>query len=66
MIYSNKELIEYVDNFIQKTGMSDTAFGIKALKDPSFVTRLRAGRGCGEEVQKRITDFIEGYNEEVH
>lgn len=63
MIYSNKELIEIVDGFIKKTGMSETAFGIKALKDPSFVTRLHAGRGCGEEVQKRITDFIEGYNE---
>lgn len=66
MIYSNSELKELIENFLTKTGMSATNFGIEALKQPNLVFQIREGRGCGEEVQKRITDFIEGYNEEVH
>jgi hypothetical protein len=66
MIYSNKELIDLIEDFMKKTGMSATTFGMKANKDPNLVFQIREGRGCGEEVQKRITDFIEGYDEEIH
>jgi len=61
MIYSNKELIEIIEKFIKKTGMSATAFGEKSNKEPNLVFDIRAGRGCGEAVQKRITDFINNY-----
>jgi hypothetical protein len=66
MIYSNKELTDLIEDFMKKTGMSATAFGMKANKEPNLVFQIREGRGCGEEVQKRITDFIEGYDEEIH
>lgn len=61
MIYTNKELIEIIEKFLKKTGMSATSFGTLAANSPSFVFDIRAGRGCGEAVQKRITDFINNY-----
>jgi len=61
MIYTSKELSEVIDEFLKKTGMSATNFGIKATGSPNTVFLIRAGRGCGEAVQKRITDFINNY-----
>jgi hypothetical protein len=66
MIYTNEELQEKIEDFLKKTGMSATAFGVNAVNSPILVFQIREGRGCGEEVQKRITDFIEGYDEEIH
>lgn len=66
MICTNEELQKKIEDFLAKTGMSATSFGINAVNSPVLVFQIREGRGCGEEVQKRITDFIEGYNEEVH
>lgn len=64
MIFSNKELTDLIEDFLKKTGMSATAFGEKANKEPNLVFDIRAGRGCGEAVQKRITDFIDNYGKE--
>lgn len=61
MIYTNKELLEKIEEFLEKTGMAATAFGTSAVNSPSFVFDIREGRGCGEAVQARILDFINNY-----
>lgn len=61
MIYTNKELLEKIEEFLKKTGMSASTFGTQAASSPSLVFDIREGRGCGEAVQTRILDFINNY-----
>lgn len=47
-----------VEDFIKQTGISETAFGTLALKQPLFVFQLKDGRECREATQKKVLDFI--------
>ena len=58
---TNSELTLYIEEFLQKTGMSATTFGVKANNDPNTVFDLKKGRGFGEKIQTRICEFIENY-----
>ena len=37
------EFVQAVEAFLETTGMHATTFGVQAVKDPSFVVRLRGG-----------------------
>lgn len=52
------EFLEKVEDFLERTKMSPTAFGTKAKAEPNFVFELRKGRECREEVQERVLRFM--------
>lgn len=51
-------LIDEIDAFLTRTGMSATAFGTEVLKDPPFVFQLREGRDCKMSTVERVREFI--------
>ena len=61
---TKKDFLEFIEEFLQKTGMSATTLGIKAKNDPKFVFNLRDGTESREETQARVLDFINNYKSE--
>ncbi len=47
-----------IEAFLERSGMSATAFGRSALNDPNFVHDLRAGRMPNLGLVGRVHDFI--------
>ena len=43
---ATSSLLEDIEEFLAETGLAASAFGEKAMGDPSFVLRLRNGRDC--------------------
>lgn len=56
------EFLATVEDFLQRTNMSPTAFGIKAKAEPNFVFSLREGRECREEVQDRVLRYMANFD----
>jgi hypothetical protein len=54
-----------VENFLQASQMTATAFGQKALNDPTLVHELRRGRECKMATRRRIRDFIRDFADSV-
>lgn len=61
---TNLEFKNAVIEFLQETGMSATAFGVKAKNDPSFYSRIMAGQEVKEKGKERVIAFMEQYREE--
>ncbi len=57
-------LLTEINQFLERTGTTPTAFGTRALKDPRFVWSLRAGREPRFSTVKRVMDFIEAQEAE--
>lgn len=55
-------LLAEVENFLTESGMTPTAFGVKALGDPRFVPGLRQGRECRRATRERVRSFIADFN----
>lgn len=47
-----------VEAFIAETGMTQTSFGLAALKDPNFVGSLRGGRAPRASTMDRVYEFM--------
>lgn len=47
-----------VEAFLTSSGMTPTAFGHKALNDPTLVHELRRGRECKRATRARIAEYI--------
>lgn len=47
-----------VEGFLERTGMSASAFGRAAVNDPNFVLDLRAGRNPNLGLVDRVHDFM--------
>jgi len=47
-----------IDDYLQASGVSASAFGKAALKDPNFVRNLRAGRSPGLKVVDQVREYI--------
>lgn len=58
------DFLKRVEDFLEETKMSPTAFGVKAKAEPNFVFTLRAGRECREDVQERVTEFMDNYKKD--
>jgi 2,4-dienoyl-CoA reductase-like NADH-dependent reductase (Old Yellow Enzyme family) len=54
-----------VENFLQASQMTATAFGQRALNDPTLVHELRRGRECKMATRRRIRDFIRDFADGV-
>ena len=47
--------------FLQKTGMSVTAFGKLSVNDPAFFPRLKSGRSPTLRIIARVQEFMRRY-----
>lgn len=47
-----------VEEFLQASEMTPTAFGQRALNDPTLVHEMRKGRECKRATRARIKEFI--------
>ncbi|MBQ5783611.1 MAG: hypothetical protein IIW11_01320 [Bacteroidales bacterium] len=61
---SNEEFKNIVSDFLEKTGMSASSFGLQAKNDPSFVFRIMSGQEVKEDGKNRVLDFINNYKQE--
>jgi hypothetical protein len=48
-----------IEAFLDLSGMTPTAFGQRALNDPTLVRELRQGRECKRGTRSRIREFIQ-------
>lgn len=48
-----------VESFLKASGMTPTAFGVRALNDPTLVHEMRKGRECKRATRARIVEFIQ-------
>jgi hypothetical protein len=54
----NLRLLDHIEPFLLKAGITATAFGRAAVNDPSFVFTLRQGRSPREVTIERVQNFI--------
>lgn len=54
-----------VEKFLQASQMTATAFGQRALNDPTLVHELRSGRECKLKTRARIREFIQAFADAV-
>ena len=47
-----------IDHFLERTGMSQSQFGRRAVGDPGFVRQIRAGRSPTMRVAQRVIAFM--------
>lgn len=59
-VEARTELIREIDTFLAKVKITDTAIGLIALGDPSFVRRLRRGerKRCWPETARKVREFM--------
>lgn len=58
-----ENFLSEIDSFLKRKEMSASAFGKAALKDPSFVMDVRAGRMPNLGLVQRVMDFIASQEE---
>jgi hypothetical protein len=58
---NNDALIRELDTFLDKYGIADSAFGVRAVGDSHLVRRIRDGRPVRRSTVLRIRQFIESY-----
>jgi hypothetical protein len=63
--HPTETLLAEVDRFLERTGMSPTAFGKNAVRDPNLVRCLRAGRESRFPRVQRIRAFIASHGIEA-
>lgn len=54
-------LLNEIDSFLRKTGMTATAFSKAAMGDPNFVRDLRSGREPRARLVQRARDYMESH-----
>jgi len=58
-------ILQDVERFIRASQMTATAFGQRALNDPTLFHELRRGRECKRITRERIRTFIKAYADAV-
>lgn len=53
-----RSFLSEIERFLAESGMSATAFGRAALKDPNFVFDLREGRIPNLAIVERVQTFM--------
>ncbi len=51
-------LLAEIASFMTRTGMSETALGKRAVREPNILRRLRAGRSVSIDTADRIRAFM--------
>lgn len=60
---TKKEFLQTIEDFLSRTKMSVSTFGVTTIGSPNLVYDLRKGRECREETQNRVLKFINTYEE---
>lgn len=58
-----QDIISQIEGFMDRTGLSASAFGRQAIGDPNLVGDLRDGRMPNLRTLGRLNDFMESYPE---
>jgi hypothetical protein len=53
-----KQFQAAVEDYLAASGMRDTALGMQALNDPSFVARVRSGRNFKVRTVDRVIEWM--------
>ena len=53
-------ILRKIEQYLEQTGMSPTAFGRAVARDPRLVHDLRQGREPGPRLRRRIDAYIGG------
>ena len=51
-------LLEDIERYLARTGLAETTFGRRAVKDPRLVGDLRRGRRPGPAMEARVKAII--------
>lgn len=54
------ELLEQIEAYLVRSGVSPSTFGRLAVGDPRFVNDLRVGRKPRCKTQQRVSEFLRG------
>ena len=57
------ELLQSRETFLNQSGMSQSGFGLRALNDGKFLSRLRAGSSVTLRTQRKILAFINSHRQ---
>lgn len=57
-----EQFLNEIESFLERTGMKPAAFGKAAVKDPSFVRDLRAGRSPSLALVDRVNEFMASHS----
>lgn len=60
-----EQFLAEIDAFLERTGMSASAFGKSALNDPNFVSDVRGGRMPNLGLVDRVHEFIKAQDDAV-
>jgi hypothetical protein len=58
---NEKQFQTLINDFLISSGMTPTAFGESALKDPNFVFDLEVGRSCSLKTVEKVKNYISAY-----
>jgi hypothetical protein len=56
--YRNDPLLRAIEAFLGESGLSATAFGMRAMNDPRFVHEMRGGREVRRATRARVAAYI--------
>ena len=59
-----ERFLSEIEHFCRVRGLRETAFGRMAVKDGSFVSRIRAGRSPSLSMVERVREFMARYDRE--
>ena len=58
---NNDELLRELDAFLDRHGIADSTFGIRAINDSHLLERVRAGRPIRRSTVVKIKKYIARY-----
>ncbi len=60
----HEKLIAEIFEFLKRTGMSKTEFGVSTVRDGKLVPDLENGRSIQMKTYERIMEFMRSYDKE--
>ena len=58
---ASQELLDEIQEFIARVGMTESGFGVATKRDPSLIYKIRRGRRVSIETAKELREFMKNY-----
>lgn len=58
---TREKLLAEIEEFCEKHGLKDTAFGLQSVNDPALIMDLRNGRSVRLDTADRLRAFMAAY-----
>lgn len=58
----HQQIVNEIDAFLARTGMTPTRFGVESVGDRSFVTRVRAGRQLRTDTIEAMRTYMRAHD----